>query len=125
MYTYVYIYIYIYICILWKQGVVIYMMLCTSLQYDTTPIHGTALRLHTPLLSIHKSSRPLAWRNGQSPTKTEAKSTNHRPERVFTDVSYIVTGLSFCVVYWLEQVFHRFYYYYIRCYYYYYYYYYN
>ena len=32
----------------WKQGVVIYMMLYTSLLYDTTPIHCTPLPLHPP-----------------------------------------------------------------------------
>ena len=33
----------------WKQGVVIYMMLCISLSYDTTPIHCTPLPLHPPM----------------------------------------------------------------------------
>ena len=32
----------------WKQGVVIYMMLYTSLSYNTTPIHCTPLPLHPP-----------------------------------------------------------------------------
>ena len=36
----------------WKQGAVIYMMRCTSLSYNTTPIHCTPLRLHPPLPSI-------------------------------------------------------------------------
>ena len=35
----------------WKQGVVIYMKLSTSLYYDTTPIHCTPLRLHPPLIN--------------------------------------------------------------------------
>ena len=30
----------------WKQGVVIYMLLCTSSLYDTDPIHCTPLPLH-------------------------------------------------------------------------------
>ena len=36
----------------WKQGVVIYMTLYTSLLYNATPIHCTPLRLHPPLQSI-------------------------------------------------------------------------
>ena len=35
----------------WKQGVVIYMMLCTSLLYNTTPIHCTPLPLHPPVMN--------------------------------------------------------------------------
>ena len=38
----------------WKQGVVICMVLYTSLLYDTTPIHCTPLRLHPPPLSIQE-----------------------------------------------------------------------
>ena len=41
----------------WKQGVVIYMTLYTSLLYNTTPIHCTPDPLHPPLQSIH--SHPL------------------------------------------------------------------
>ena len=37
----------------WKQGVVIYMSLYSSLLYDTTPIHCTPDPLHPPLQSIH------------------------------------------------------------------------
>ena len=37
----------------WKQGVVVYMTLYTSLLYNITPIHCTHLPLHPPLLSIH------------------------------------------------------------------------
>ena len=32
----------------WKQGVVICMMLYTSLLHNTTPIHCTPIRLHPP-----------------------------------------------------------------------------
>ena len=35
----------------WKQGVVVCMVLCTSLLYNTTPIHCTPLRLHPPLMN--------------------------------------------------------------------------
>ena len=38
----------------WKQGVVIEMMLYTSLLYNTTPIHCTLLPLHPPLMNIQK-----------------------------------------------------------------------
>ena len=38
----------------WKQGVVIYMALYTSLLYNTTPIHCTPLRLHPLLQSIQR-----------------------------------------------------------------------
>ena len=37
----------------WKQGVVIYTMLYTSLLYDTTPIHCTPLPLHPPVMNTH------------------------------------------------------------------------
>ena len=37
----------------WKQGVVICMLLCTSLLYKTTPIHCTPLPLHPPLMNTH------------------------------------------------------------------------
>ena len=43
----------------WKQGVVIYMMLYTSLLYNTTPIHCTPLRLHPPLQSIQQVAAAL------------------------------------------------------------------
>ena len=36
----------------WKQGVVVYMTLYTSLLYNTTPIHCTPDPLHPPLQSI-------------------------------------------------------------------------
>ena len=42
----------------WKQGVVIYMTLCTSLLYDTTPIHCTPLPLHPPVMNTQ--DRPTA-----------------------------------------------------------------
>ena len=35
----------------WKQGVVICMMLCISLSYNTTPIHCTPLPLHPPVMN--------------------------------------------------------------------------
>ena len=41
----------------WKQGVVNYMMLCTILLYNTTPIHCTPLPLHPPLLRVSNSGR--------------------------------------------------------------------
>ena len=41
----------------WKQGVVIYMTLCTSLLYSTTPIHCTPHPLHPPLQSIQVVTR--------------------------------------------------------------------
>ena len=46
----------------WKQGVVMYMMLCTSLLYDTTPIHCTPLPLHPPLMNTHM--RPCEGHQG-------------------------------------------------------------
>ena len=39
----------------WKQGVVIYMILYTSLLYSTTPIHCTPLRLHPPLMNTQQA----------------------------------------------------------------------
>ena len=36
----------------WKQGVVVYVVLCTILLCNTTPIHCTPLPLHSPLPSI-------------------------------------------------------------------------
>ena len=48
----------------WKQGVVIYMTLYTSLLHNTTPIHCTPLRLHPPLQSIqHASDSPPGCRH--------------------------------------------------------------
>ena len=35
----------------WKQGVGIYMMLCTSLLHTTTPIHCTPLPLHPTVMN--------------------------------------------------------------------------
>ena len=59
MYVCIYIYIYIYTYRLkihqrrvqWKQGVVNYMMLYTSLVSDTAPIHRTPLPLHPPVMN--------------------------------------------------------------------------
>ena len=42
----------------WKQGVVLYMMLCTLLLYDTTPIHCTPLPLHPPVMNTQ--ARPTS-----------------------------------------------------------------
>ena len=39
----------------WKQGVVICMMLHTSLLYDTTPIQCTPLPLHPPVMNPRQS----------------------------------------------------------------------
>ena len=38
----------------WKQGVVIYRMLYTSLLYNTTPIHCTPLPLHPPVMNAQE-----------------------------------------------------------------------
>ena len=38
----------------WKHGVVIYMLLCTSLSYNTTPISCAPLPLHPPLMNTHR-----------------------------------------------------------------------
>ena len=78
MYVCIHIYIYIYICrrappalfssarfgglgdqvhqrgMQLKQGVVIYMMLYTSLSYNTTPIHCTPLPLHPPVMNAQE-----------------------------------------------------------------------
>ena len=54
----------------WKQGVVIYMMLYTSLLYDTTPIHCTNLRLHPPVMNTHllkAAIRGAWWRSRRAP----------------------------------------------------------
>ena len=40
----------------WKQGVVVYMTLYTSLLYNTTPIHYTPLPLHPPLPNVQAST---------------------------------------------------------------------
>ena len=48
----------------WKQGVVVYRTLYTSLLYNTTPIHCTPHPLHPPLQSIHSQKakrRRLSW----------------------------------------------------------------
>ena len=37
----------------WKEGVVICTMSCTSLFYNTTPIHCTPLPLHPPVMNTH------------------------------------------------------------------------
>ena len=44
----------------WKQGVVIYTTLCTSLLYNATPIHCTPDPLHPPLQSIQGRQRRAA-----------------------------------------------------------------
>ena len=57
----------------WKQGVVIYMMLYTSLLYNATPIHCTPLRLHPPLVNAQKSCRCTRC---ELPTLTAFKPRN-------------------------------------------------
>ena len=42
----------------WKQGVVIYTILYTSLLYHTTPIHCTSLPLHPPVMNAHDCYSP-------------------------------------------------------------------
>ena len=64
----------------WKQGVVICMLLHTSLLYNTTPIRCIILRLHPPLMNTQSTrlrggrelgARPVfqssIWKNGPSP----------------------------------------------------------
>ena len=48
----------------WKQGVVIYWMLYTSLLYNATPIHCTPLPLHPPVMNT-QARRLAAWRDRQ------------------------------------------------------------
>ena len=51
----------------WKQGVVVYIILCVVLLYGTTPIHCTPLPLHPPLQSIQTTegaaSSPVVYFN--------------------------------------------------------------
>ena len=42
----------------WKQGVVTCMVLCTSLLYNTTPIHCTPLPLHPPVMNTQRLADP-------------------------------------------------------------------
>ena len=50
----------------WKQGVVICMMLYTSLWYNATPIHCTPLPLHPPVMNTHPHPWPgLPQRHGE------------------------------------------------------------
>ena len=42
----------------WKQGVVIYMMLYTSLLYHAPPIHCTPLPLHPPVMNTQTHPKP-------------------------------------------------------------------
>ena len=42
----------------WKQGVVIYMMLYTSLLWNTTPIHCTPLPRHLPVMNTQDGATP-------------------------------------------------------------------
>ena len=51
----------------WKQGVVIYIMLYTSLLYNTTPIHFTPDPLHPPLQSIQKCPLKVQLSQGPGP----------------------------------------------------------
>ena len=45
----------------WKQGVLIYMIIWFYIlvYYNTTPIHGTPLRLHPPLMNTHTCRRQV------------------------------------------------------------------
>ena len=53
----------------WKQGVVMYMMLYTTLLYDSTPIHCTPLPLHPPVMNTHSCfggwAQAWLWRRRQ------------------------------------------------------------
>ena len=54
----------------WKQGVVIHMMLYTSLLYITTQIHCTPLPLHPPVMNTHIQCTPRAVERIESPQKS-------------------------------------------------------
>ena len=53
----------------WKQGVVIYMLLYSSLLYNTTTIHCTPLRLHPPVMNTQTRLNESAIRRNASRAK--------------------------------------------------------
>ena len=55
----------------WKQGVVIRMLLYTTLLYNTTPIHCTPLRLHPPVM------------NTQAPLTRTASAADLRAKKIY------------------------------------------
>ena len=74
----------------WKQGVVIYVMLCTSLSYNTTPIHCTPLPLHPPLRNVDERKPGLPSRVCRTQAEHDAernaafgeRNAEHKPDRV-------------------------------------------
>ena len=72
----------------WKQGVAIYMMLYTSLLYNTTPIHCTPLPLHPPVMNTQ--SCPTA----QTPTAAFCAKIWAFRDVVFQDVVFQDTSLT-------------------------------
>ena len=46
----------------WKEGVVVRMLLYTSLLYNTTPIHCNPLPLHAPVMNAH-----MRWNRNPRP----------------------------------------------------------
>ena len=60
----------------WKQGVMNYLMLCTSLNYNPTPIHCTPLQLHPTVMN---TKRPCAVRAGfEIPSASPGQAPIHR-----------------------------------------------
>ena len=65
----------------WKQGVVIYMMLATSLLYSTTPIHCTPLPLHPPVVNTHKWRSLDSFRRSRVPPARRWRTLSRIPCR--------------------------------------------
>ena len=75
----------------WKQGVVVYMTLYTSLLCNTTPIHCTPHALHPPLQSIQ--DRGLGSCGGSPRIRKEVL------RELFNLIIVTDTGLLVCIYY--------------------------
>ena len=71
----------------WKQGVVIHMMLYTSLLYNTTPIQGTPLPLHPPVMN----TQPCEVTYATIYMDAQTQATSSAP---WQEISFLICSFS-------------------------------
>ena len=94
----------------WKQGVVIYMTLYTSLLYNTTPIHCTPLPLHPPCneypsLQAEQAEGHVDWYNFAVALSSEHLRETGVDNTVSCSFSFSVVFLSTTLydIIWLSR----------------------
>ena len=103
----------------WKHGVVIYMMLYTSLLYHTTPIRCTPLPLHPPVMNtreVPSSGARRPARDAGALVVIITIATIILITLLIIMQSYYQTCYYYYYYYWCNYSYHYYYYYCYYCY---------